>query len=597
MSKIDSQLRFLQQEPQDNLAALEALGRFAVEAAEEPSPKATVLVQYTGDLADIEERGFESRTVAGDVATGVVELDKLDEIVALDSVVKVESSRPMDSELDLSLPEVRANLVHTGPPGFRGTGVIVGIIDSGIDFTHESFRGVGGASRITAIWDQNLTPTGNESSPSGFTYGVEYTKADIDEALAASNPFSVVRHRDQDTLSGHGTHVAGIAAGDGSVEGNGQPAFTFVGVAPEAEIIVVANRPETSAFGIGDSASTLDAVAYIFNKASSLRKPVVINQSQGDNLGPHDGTSLLERGIDNLLGEPGRAMIKSAGNAGSDRIHASGTVASGEPETVQFVVPPNDSTTDAFDIWYPGADRFDIEIVPPDGNTSDVVTPGTTTTLNLPNENRVFVGSVLNDPNNNDNRIFILLLPGSRPAVQQGTWAFALHGTSVSDGRFDAWIQRGPPIPRFVGPHLDNSRTISVPGTSSEVISVASYITKGPGAGNISSFSSRGPTRDGRRQPQITAPGQQIMSMRAPNIMSGSDRYHLLQGTSMAAPHVTGIVALMLQKNNGLTQSQISDCLTRTAHSDGFTQAVPNDTWGHGKVDAQASFGLCPEPS
>lgn len=174
--------------------------------------------------------------------------------------------------------------MHTGPPGFRGAGVIVGIIDNGIDFTHECFREAGGTSRITAIWDQNLAPTGNESSPSGFPFGVEYTKSDIDAALANSNPFSVVRHRDGDTRSGHGTHVAGIAAGDGSVAGNGQPAFTFVGVAPEANILMVANRSEGSA--LGDSASTLDAVAYIFNKASSLRKPVVINQSQGDNLGP-----------------------------------------------------------------------------------------------------------------------------------------------------------------------------------------------------------------------------------------------------------------------------------------------------------------------
>jgi subtilisin family serine protease len=594
MSKIDARLKFLQQEPQDTLTELETLGRFAIEAAEVSSPKATVLLHYRGDLAAIEQRGFETRTVAGDVASGVVELNRLDEIAASESVVRIESSRPLDSELDLSLPEIRADLVHTGPPGFRGTGVIVGIIDSGIDFMHECFRGVGGTTRITAIWDQELIPTSNESSPSGYSFGVEYTKADIDEALVASDPFSVVRHRDGDISTGHGTHVAGIAAGDGSVEGNGLPAFTFVGAAPEADIIMVVNRGDTPA--LGDSASTLDAVAYIFNKASTLRKPVVINQSQGDNLGPHDGTSVLERGIDNLLGEPGRAMVKSAGNAGSDRIHASGIVASGETETVQFEVPPRDFTTDALDIWYPGADRFDITILAPDGNSTDVVNPGTDATFDLPNGNRVFVDSALNNPHNNDNEIFIQLLPGSSSVVQQGTWAFTLHGTSVGNGRFDAWIQRGPPIPRFVGSHEDSSRTISVPGTSRKVISVASYITKGPGVGNISSFSSRGPTRDGRRLPQIAAPGQQIMSARAPEISNGSDQYHLLSGTSMAAPHIAGIVALMLQKDPELTQSQISDCLTRTAHADGFTQAVPNNTWGHGKVDAQASVGLCPDP-
>lgn len=114
-------------------------------------------------------------------------------------------------------------------------------------------------------------------------------------------------------------------------------------------------------------------------------------------------------------------MVKSAGNAGIDRIHASGIVASGQTETVQFEVPPGDFTTDALDIWYPGVDRFDITILAPDGNGSDVVNPDTTATFDLPNGNRVFVDSVLNDPNNNDNRIFIQLLPGSSSAVQQGT--------------------------------------------------------------------------------------------------------------------------------------------------------------------------------
>ena len=124
----------------------------------------------------------------------------------------------------------------------------------------------------------------------------------------------------------------GIAAGDGSVAGSGRPPFTFLGVAPEADLVVVANTRGAAAGqrGLGDSADTLDAARYMLDLAEALGRPIVINQSQGDNLGPHDGTSLLERGLDNMLGGNGRAMVKSAGNEGNRNRHASGALQLGD---------------------------------------------------------------------------------------------------------------------------------------------------------------------------------------------------------------------------------------------------------------------------
>jgi subtilisin family serine protease len=588
MNKIDPRLKFLREQGNETLSELEPLGRFGLEMAEVPSPQVKVLVQYTGDLADIEAQGFETRTVAGDVATGMVGLRNLDGIVGLANVVRIESSRPMASELNDSLPEIRADVVHTGPPGHQGTGVIVGIIDTGIDVMHQSFREPDGTSRILAIWDQWLAPHGSESSPSGYTYGVEYTKSDINASIAAGGPPNGMRHTDGDVRVGHGTHVAGIAAGDGSVAGNDQPAFTFVGVAPEADIIVVLNRAGTEA--LGDSANTLDGINYIFSKAAALNKPAVINLSQGDNLGPHDGTSLLERGIDNLLGGQGRAMVKSAGNEGSKNRHASGTVSTAGTETVRFAVPSNDADPDTIDIWYAGSDRFGITVTTPDGDTSTTVNPGNTANISLPNGNRAFIDSVVDDPNNHDNRIYIQLSPGTSPTIQPGTWSFNLIGNTVVRGRFDAWIERGSPAPEFIGTHRDRSMTISIPGTSREVITAASYTTKGAGIGSIASYSSRGPTRDGRTAPTVAAPGRWVMSARARGILNGSDQYHLLSGTSMAAPHVTGTIALLLQRNPELTQAQIRNLLVNSARSDTFTGTVPNNTWGHGKLDAKGAF-------
>jgi subtilisin family serine protease len=316
-------------------------------------------------------------------------------------------------------------------------------------------------------------------------------------------------------------------------------------------------------------------LADIFTKAASLGKPVVINMSQGDNLGPHDGTSLLERGIDNLLGGQGRAMVKSAGNAGADNIHASGMVTRSGPFVLQMVMPSSNTTPDTVDLWYPGADRFAMTIAPPGGTASQSVAAGSSATLTFANGNQAFVDSTLNDPFNQDNRIFIQFVRGSASAIQAGTWTLNLTATTLTNGRFHAWIERGQVIPRFIGPALTNDVTISIPGTSREIIAVASYVTKGSGVGSLSLFSSRGPTRDGHAKPEIAAPGQAIMSARAGG--SGTNQYHVLSGTSMSTPHVTGAIALMLQKDHSLTQDDIKQYLTAIARTDAFTGTTPNN--------------------
>jgi subtilisin family serine protease len=597
MAKVDPGLRFLAEQRESVLPTLadEAVFTFEAETGEEA--RVAVLLQFEGDLSAIEAAGFELDIVAGDVAVGEVGLSRVSELEQLDAVRRIEVSRVLDRDLDLAGPESRVDAVHTGPPGHRGTGVIIGIIDSGIDYTHQAFRRNDGTSRILAIWDQGLSPQPGESSPANFSFGVEYQKPTIDSALSSPNPLAIVRHQDQQTPGGgfHGTHVAGIAAGDGSVAGQSQPAFTFIGAAPEADIVVVANTRGRAAGerGLGDSRDTLSAVQYIFDLAGSLGRPAVINQSQGDNVGPHDGTSLLERGIDNLLGGPGRAMVKSAGNEGARNRHASGTITQGGAQTVRFMVPANQAAV-TVDLWYRGPDRLDLSVTDPDGGAAGPFIPGTTTTppVALPNGNELFVGSDLNDPENADNRIFVVISRGNANAVQQGTWSLALQGATVSRGQWDAWIQRYATA-QFLPPFVNPARTISVPGTGREIITTGSYVTRGAGVGSVSSFSSLGPTRDGRQAPTVAAPGQTLM---APQPAATGDTYGLMQGTSMASPMVTGTVALLLQKNPNLTQAQIRDCLTQTARSDQFTGTTPNNAWGAGKLDANAAFGRVTVP-
>lgn len=195
---------------------------------------------------------------------------------------------------------------------------------------------------------------------------------------------------------------------------------------------------------------------------------------------------------------------------------------------------------------------------------------------------------MVNHPNNGDNRIYVQLLPGSVPAVQQGTWTVTLTGMTVADGGWHAWIERGTTVPQFIDTHRNEQVTISVPGTSSKVITAASYITKGAGVGNLSTFSSHGPTRDGRAAPTIAAPGQQVLSANS-GAGTTTTQYIGMSGTSMAAPHVAGAVALMLQASPTLTQQQIIGRLTNNGRSDAFTGSVPNADWGAGKLDVKAT--------
>ena len=574
------------------LKLLKALGRKAAETHRkrtritpirggEPA-RIPVLVRVDGDPAKLSCRGFELRSAHGPIATGLIELDHVDDLAALPGVVSIEVASRNDPSLDASVPEVRADLVLNGTPSYRGNGVIVGIVDTGVDFEHENFIGAGGNTRIRRIWDMRLTPQGTESNPAGFAYGVEYTNADIDNALAAANPKTVVRHLD-DRVDGHGTHVCGIAAGDGSAPGDtGEAAFTFVGVAPEADIVVVA----LDTFGNDE---ILDAIDYVFGVATDLNRPTVVNLSLGNNIGPHDGTSNYETAIDAALGDEGRCLVVASGNEANDDRHGTGTVTLNNTDAVQIQVAPNRTGAEAIDIWYDGADRFAVSVTPPGGAATANVAAGNSSLFNLANNNQVWVDSDLNDPNNADNCIRVEILQNTAATIQQGAWTITLRGDTVNNGDYDLWIwQDGNAGASITSAHATVAGSAMVPSTATEVISVGSYITTGAGLGSLSDFSGRGPTRDGRQVPTLCAPGQTITSCRSSD-MGVAGNYRATSGTSMATPHVSGTIALMLDKKRSQTQARVQTCLENTVRSDGDTGAVPNDDWGAGKLDVKGA--------
>ena len=289
MSKIDASLNLNLRLKAGNQLPADLLDRYGFSA---DGQRVSVLVQFNGETGPLVTAGLQIASRTDDVLTGDIAVSAIDALAALEGVVRIEGARLMHPMLDIAtadahLGNTRSPGIGTPPTAYRGRNVIVGLIDSGIDYTHASFRRADGSTRILRIWDQFLVPAAGEAAPAGYSYGVEYTDTQINSALGNASPHSVVRHRDR---GAHGTHVAGIAAG------NGRAAGTFAGVAPEADIIMVRNdsRGSDGTLQLANSVRTVDALHYIYSVAAALNRPVVVNQSQSMNVGPHDGTTLLE---------------------------------------------------------------------------------------------------------------------------------------------------------------------------------------------------------------------------------------------------------------------------------------------------------------
>jgi len=500
------------------------------------------------------------------------------ELIADDEVVYVEPAWKTEPTLDRSLPAVRGDVAHNAVPAVLGEDVIVATVDTGIDYTHLDFRfdsdgdGFEESSRILAILDQTWG-----------LFGAEYTRQQIESDLAQGFGPGQGQVYASDT-DGHGTHVMGIAAGDGSSSSDG-----FVGVAPQAWLVAV----KTSFF----TSDIIRAVQYVFDLADSLGMPAVVNLSLGGHDGPHDGTSLFEQGLDELAAGAGHIIVVSAGNEGDQSIHASSTLFGGSSTVI---VDTNDWEVE-LSLWYPGGSSFTIVVTPP--TDLPVIVPsgydsGFVFTAN--GTVRIDNASAGANPNNGDNEAFIGLSD-----LAGGDWTITVTDNG-GGGRFDVWVIAGDAL--IAGG--DSTSTIDEPGNAHDVVTVGSFNSKATwpsqsgnqdysfeyAVGGLSSFSSRGPTRDGRTKPDVCAPGAWICAALSQDglwqgFLVHPDGVHTMElGTSMAAPHVSGAVALMLSLDPGLTSAEVLQILRSTARQDTFTGWLPNDRWGWGKLDVAAAL-------
>ena len=514
-------------------------------------------------------KGIKINSVVQNIVTASMPLSSIKELAALKGIEYIEASRKVKPNLDLSL--VSANIVPIkNTYNYKGSGILVGVFDSGIDYLCKDFRNVDGTTRIKYIWDQTGTASGSFVSPAGFAYGVEYSQSAINTSISGGT------HVPETDAEGHGTHVSGIAAGNGLATGNSKPAGVYAGVASEAEIVFVKANLQNS--------NVVDGVSYIMQKAAALGKPVVVNLSLGTQDGPHDGTSLFETAIDGLTA-PGKIVVASAGNEGSaagGKIHYSGTATLA---TSSITVSLVNNIQAYFTMWYKGGSNISVQVKTLGGTVypASPVQAGSTYSTNTLEGFITIDASSNPNPLNGDNNVIIAVDDSAGPKVATGQWVIIVKGVSLAGGgAYDIWAPSSDYC-SFLG--YDNDKTLAAPGTCKKVITVGSYTTRtswqafdnrtysisGEVVGTVSSFSSSGPTRDNRHKPEILAPGAMIASSISRDYSYDTrtivtdDSHAVMGGTSMAAPHVTGLVALLLQKKKNLSVDEVRTALTSTA--------------------------------
>lgn len=513
----------------------------------------------------------------GAIVTGSVRAQDIETVRSNENVISLKSATRTHPSLRFSVPEIGVSVeqLRIGLPDLvasvDGKGIIVGVVDFGCDFQHRNFRKADGSTRLLALWDQS----GGRSaiSPIGFGYGHEFSADDINQALETPDPYFSLRY-DPGSQS-HGTHVLDIAAGNGHATGQ-------AGVAPNADLIFV--QLAASDFGdeenFGNSRRLLEAVAYIFEKAAALGKPAVVNLSLGTNGGPHDGTTLVEQAFDEMLTVPGRAIVIAAGNSWEHGSHASGTVAAGSDRTLTWKIQQADQTGNEIEVWYPGADSLSATLIAPDNTRLGPVALGRTVNITL---DGVRIGRIIhrqNDPNNGDNHLDILLHAG----LAAGDWKVEMHNPGNRPVPFHAWIERDDFGRSQFGP-TDDDRAFTIGSISCgrRTIVVGSFDATVPNR-SLSFFTSEGPTRDGRQKPEISAPGHGIIAA-----SSRSQSTTRKSGTSMAAPHITGLVALMFQVGgHELTSEDITFALQSTARPIPDHSLAWHSRYGTGRVDGLA---------
>lgn len=458
----------------------------------------------------------------------------------------------------------------------NGKGVIIGIVDTGIDYTNEVFRHEDGSSKIISIWDQTID--GNR--PPGLYYGAEYSREQINEALRSDDPFAVVPSRDTD---GHGTFMASLAAGRQTGE--------YTGAAPEAELVIVKLKRAHQYF-INDfllppenpnyfqNVDVMLGMKYIVDKAKERNAPLVICNGLGSNDTGHDGYTMFGEYISFLSERPGTAVVNGAGNESNARHHTQGQlVRTGSTDVIGIRVG-DPMTSFRVNIYCSSFDKISIGVTSPSGEIISRVPfkVGTTTTEVL-----TFDRTTISI--NYFRAINTVISVGFQNA-KEGTWEIVLYGDSILGGEYHAWL----PITYQVSPNVYFMRpvpdyTIVYPADAMKTMACGAYDAN---TNSLYVSSSWGPTRLPRNAPDFVAPGVNVQGMYPTGLGT-------FTGTSAAAAITSGAVALLfqwgiLEENYIAMDGEIARVLLISGCKRDPDQKYPNNRWGYGQLNLYDTF-------
>ena len=553
-----------------------------------------LIVKYSGDPEQIREIAVNVALLMNGYAVVLVREDRINDLAGLDGVEFIEKPKNLYFQVENGRNASCINPVQNPPFSLSGRGVLTGIVDSGIDLAHPDFRNEDGTTRVLALWDQTIP--GNP--PSGYSRGSEYTAEEINRILmpqpmepgggtesgeperaggvgqGQAAPDRILPGRD---ISGHGTAVAGIAAGNG----RGSEGRRFRGVAPESSLIVV-KMGQAREGGFPRTTELMEGVDYIIRKAQEMRMPVAVNISFGNTYGSHDGTSLLERYLDAAADTWKNVISVGSGNEGNTAGHVSGKMREGEETEIQLAVQAREPGLNV-QIWKSYVDEAAVSIISPSGETAGPLreTAGARRFLVGQTELLVYYGEP--KPYSVRQEIYISFLPmGSY--VDSGVWRIRLTPGRIVDGSYQMWLPAQSALnvgTAFLEP--DSSSTATIPSTAGRVITVGAYDAL---TFAYADFSGRG--ADGRYEgsgvpkPDLAAPGVRVQ---APAAAGG---YGAFTGTSFAAPFVTGSAALLMEwgivqgNDPYLYGEKVKAYLRRGARQLPGYESFPNPQIGYG---------------
>lgn len=530
-----------------------------------------IIIKYSGNLEEVRNIARTLTVLRNGYAILTLKEADISRVAELPQIEYIEKPKRLYFEVVNGRRVSCINAVQStrflGGPLF-GNGVLVAIIDSGIDFENNDFRNMDGSTRILKLWDQSIE--GNP--PVGYEIGTEYTREMINESLQSGQ--RLVPSRD---VSGHGTAVAGVAAGNGrNSEG------VYRGVASESELVIVKLGAPRSG-GFPRTTELMQALNYVIDVAVEEGKPVAVNISIGNTYGSHDGTSLLERFIDDIAGYGRTVICVGSGNEGTSAGHTQGQLAEGATEEIQIAVQAREPTLNV-QIWKSYVDEVGIVLVAPSGERVGPIrqvlgpqrfTLGATEIL-------LYYGEP--NPYSVRQEIYIDFLP-EEDYIDAGVWRILLEPERIIDGKYQMWLPSQSALnvgTAFLYPNPE--LTLTIPSTSSKVITVGAYDARTLSYAN---FSGRG---EGLGKPDLVAPGVDITTA----AVGGG--YTEVSGTSFATPFVTGSAALLMEwgiiKGNDpyLYGEKVKAYLRRGARSlSGFVD-YPNDEVGYGALCVRDSI-------